>query len=320
MTSAEPPARDRPRALDRPQVTVVIPVWGDFIEPARRAVASVLADRTPARILIVDNAHQPPLGGFSGCEVVRSDVRLSRGASRNLGLEAVESPYVMFLDADDVLLPDGLERLVRGLDANPGADALIGRIRERGGDLHRLPRSFCGRLSRLPRLLAWTHAVWPVISIQGCAVLRTEAVRLAGGYCDVSTGEEWALGTILGFRGRLAFTQVPVLSYDIGPDSPGIARVSATSLLASAARLRRRLREGRLPGVNFVGLTLLAAVHTAVILGIRPVVRRYLRPQMKRRRPAGRAPDPLVKARAGCESGDPADRVATVPGRSGGYF
>jgi hypothetical protein len=305
---------------DQPRITIVIPVWGNYVSLARHAVASVQADPTPTRVLIVDNANQPPLEGFEGCEIVRSGVRLSRGGSRNLGLAAVQTPYVMFLDADDALLQGGLVRLTEGLDTRPWCDAFIGRIVESSGRLHRLPRSFCGWLSRLPRVLGWVNAVWPVISLQGCAVLRTEAVRLAGGYCEVSTGEEWALGAILGFRGRLAFTQVPVLSYDIGPDSPGITWVSVRALLAGAGRVRQRLREQRPPGANPASLTVLAVVHTAVIVGIRPVVRCCLRPALKRRRAAGRAPDPQAKACAGGEGDDPADRGATVRCLSGGYF
>jgi hypothetical protein len=269
-------------AAEEARLTVVIPVWGSYVNAARRAVASVRADPTPARVLIVDNGNTPPLGGFEGCEILRSEVRHSRGGSRNLGLAAVETPYVMFLDADDALLQVGLRDLAEGLEARPRCDAFVGRILESGGQLHRLPRSFCGRLSRLPRLLGWANAVWPVISLQGCALLRTRAVRSAGGYCDVSMGEEWALATVLAFRGRLAFTQTPVLSYDLGPASPGVGRGSTRALLKSAARLRERLQEQGVPLAGTPGLAVLMCLHIVLIVVVRPTVRRYLRPALRR--------------------------------------
>ena len=72
------------------------------------------------RVIVVDNASEravPDLG--SEARIVRSDVRLGVGAARNLGLAAVETGYVTFLDADDVLLPGALAFLVRQLEGDP---------------------------------------------------------------------------------------------------------------------------------------------------------------------------------------------------------
>ncbi|MEQ1463675.1 glycosyltransferase family 2 protein, partial [Salmonella enterica] len=44
--------------------------------------------------------------------LVRLPARVGLGAARNAALALVETPFVAFLDADDVLLPDALERLV----------------------------------------------------------------------------------------------------------------------------------------------------------------------------------------------------------------
>lgn len=52
---------------------------------------------------------------------------LGKAASRNLGIAQAQGDYVVFLDADDVLLPEKLAHQVRLLDAYPEADAVVGR-------------------------------------------------------------------------------------------------------------------------------------------------------------------------------------------------
>jgi glycosyltransferase involved in cell wall biosynthesis len=58
-------------------------------------------------------------------------------ARRNEGLAASKGDYVIFLDADDLLAPDCLERRVKRLEENPQADFVVfqtGLFREKPGD------------------------------------------------------------------------------------------------------------------------------------------------------------------------------------------
>lgn len=52
--------------------------------------------------------------------------RLGTGASRNLGLSAVAGTYVAFLDADDIYLPQKLERQIATLERYPRAAMVYG--------------------------------------------------------------------------------------------------------------------------------------------------------------------------------------------------
>src|SRR5436309_3350998 len=92
-------------------VTVVIPVWDDYVMFLAEAVESVRRNAPQAPIVVVDNASSTAVPALEGYEIVRSSRRLSAGAARNLGLEHVTTEFVVFLDADDMLLEGTLEFL-----------------------------------------------------------------------------------------------------------------------------------------------------------------------------------------------------------------
>src|SRR3954447_5703194 len=101
-------------------VTVVIPVWDDYVEFLADAVGSVRRNAPHAPIVVVDNASSTPVPELEGCEVVRWPRRLSEGAARNIGLERVATEYVVFLDADDMLLDGTIDFLHGRIAADPG--------------------------------------------------------------------------------------------------------------------------------------------------------------------------------------------------------
>ena len=91
-----------------PRVAVVIPVWDAYVGFLGEALASVRDQAVEAEVIVVDNASTEPVAAAEGARVVRSDARLSTGAARNLGLESVTAPLVVFLDADDLMRPGAL--------------------------------------------------------------------------------------------------------------------------------------------------------------------------------------------------------------------
>lgn len=118
-----------------PLVSVVIPCWnqGAYLG---EAVESVLAQRYPELELTVvddgseDNSHEVA-ARYPGVRRLR---QANRGvaAARNRGLAASAGEYVVFLDADDRLLPDALEVGIGELLAAPEAAFAAGRPRDIG--------------------------------------------------------------------------------------------------------------------------------------------------------------------------------------------
>ena len=133
------------RQAGQPRVSVVVPVYnpGDDIEPA---IASILGqtlprgqvegvfvddgstDATPARLDRLAAEHPDTV------RVIHIPPSGSPGRPRNVGIGAARGEYIQFLDADDELAPEALERVAAMADRNHSdivvekfASASIGR-------------------------------------------------------------------------------------------------------------------------------------------------------------------------------------------------
>jgi hypothetical protein len=255
-----------------PPVAVVIPVWDSYVAFVGEAVASVLEQRVEAEVIAVDNASTEPLPELPGVRVVRSEARLSTGAARNLGLEAVTAPLVVFLDADDLMLPGTLATFLAGLREGDIAFAMAIVDGDTGGR-HRAPRRIAYALARAPRLFALANTVWSLLPTQGATIMRTADVRSAGGYGDRSQGEDWALAASLAWRGRVRLVHEAGLVYRWRFDSPGREGAEA-NLLDNARFLRERLgADAEIPRLARMALPLIAAAQWAAVTLARPLVR-----------------------------------------------
>lgn len=117
------------------QVTIVVPVF-DRAEIVGRTLDSFAAQTLrPLSVVIVDNNSTD-----GSLDVVRRWAELNRSAdfdiavfsertpgasaARNAGLAQVTTPWVMFFDSDDIMLPTHAERAVRAARANPEAEII----------------------------------------------------------------------------------------------------------------------------------------------------------------------------------------------------
>jgi glycosyltransferase involved in cell wall biosynthesis len=200
--------------------------------------------------------------------MVRVGERLSAGAARNMGLERVDTEYVVFLDADDMLLDGTLEYLHSRIAADPSLTLSATAILDgETGERHRSPRRFVRRLVRRRLLFALADSVWSLLPLQGCAILRATQVREAGGYADANWGEDWVLAATLAFHGRVELSDRLGRLYRPTPNSLWRRPRGTRELVESAHRVRARLRsDPAVPGwvraiLPAIGLLQLAAIY-----------------------------------------------------------
>jgi CDP-glycerol glycerophosphotransferase len=136
-------------SVGRPDDAVVTLVIAGFdVAPyAREALESVRGQTFPGwhAILIDDHSTDGTREIFADAAAsddrfvfVPQPERRGLGAARNAALDRVRTPFVGFLDADDVLVPGALERLVGTLERT-GSDFVVGayaRLRPRSGVEH----------------------------------------------------------------------------------------------------------------------------------------------------------------------------------------
>lgn len=114
------PARHPPPAAAPLPLALVVPVWNDATGLAR-LLAQVAASGLFAEVVVVDDGSDPALPALATppgttppgttppgpvLRQIRHDRPQGGGVARNAGLAAVTRPWVMFIDADDLIAPD----------------------------------------------------------------------------------------------------------------------------------------------------------------------------------------------------------------------
>jgi glycosyltransferase involved in cell wall biosynthesis len=164
-------------------------------------LASVLADNVPSReIIVVDDGSTDQTGtivraiGDSRLRIVVRSQDHGVSAARNAGLALARGRTVLFLDADDLIVPGALKRLLDQLDANPTAVAAYGAylpISDAGVQLADQP----SRISIFPERDTLRHLLAKNFIVTGGTLLmRAEPLCAVGPFDSTITfGEDWDL-------------------------------------------------------------------------------------------------------------------------------
>jgi len=104
-------------------VSVVVPAFHS--SQIRECLASIFSQTfPPCEIIVIDSSPDettPLLQEFSGKVVHIEQPPRGVSAARNAGIEAAKGDYIAFLDADDLWLPEKLERQLWGFSRFPHA-------------------------------------------------------------------------------------------------------------------------------------------------------------------------------------------------------
>jgi ABC-type polysaccharide/polyol phosphate transport system ATPase subunit len=191
-------------ARPRPVVSVVIPCF-NHARYLSAALASVHAQRGPTvESIVVDDGStddSAAVAAAHGATVVKRQRNRGLSLARNAGLEEVLGEFVVFLDADDELLPGALSSGVHVLSDNPSAGVVVRRCQLIDGGGRTLPATYAQLESDdLYRELLHCNFVWT----PGAAVFRASAIRAIGGFPpDVPAAADYSVLLQLARQGQM---------------------------------------------------------------------------------------------------------------------
>lgn len=155
---------------DLPAYDVVIPAWNAAATLAE-AIRSVIGQTIPpARIIVVDDGSTDTTAqvasGFPGVVLVRQQ-NAGPGAATMAGEALTAASLIATLDADDLWLPEKMQRQLAFMQANAGCAAVFGRLQKfRDGNLVGDPEDGWSRTTMLARRSLF-DAIGPIIDPPG---------------------------------------------------------------------------------------------------------------------------------------------------------
>lgn len=116
--------------MDKTRLSIVVPVY-NAEEYLDRCLVSIMEQSfTSYEVILVDDGStdSSPLvcERYSATDPRFITIHMQNGgvsSARNAGLDLAQGEFVMFVDSDDVLLPDAVERMMEGIS---GEDLIIG--------------------------------------------------------------------------------------------------------------------------------------------------------------------------------------------------
>ncbi|MCL4871764.1 MAG: glycosyltransferase [Anaerolineae bacterium] len=205
-------------------VSVIIPTY-NRADLLPQTLATILGQTYPqVEIIVVDDGSTDDtpavLAQYADrIQIIRQENQ-GEAAARNHGLAAATGAYLSFLDDDDLLLPNKVERQVHFLQQRSEVDVLYSRYyqMDAGGNL-------LAKVGMLPERDILAELVYGNFIFIGSAMVRRRCVEQAGGF-DLSLpfqgkySEDWEWFLRLALLGcTFACIQTPLCAYRMGPIS-----------------------------------------------------------------------------------------------------
>jgi glycosyltransferase involved in cell wall biosynthesis len=229
-----------------PLVSVVMSVYNGerFL---REALDSILEQsfRDFEFIIIDDGANDGSPTILNSYQAADPRIRVSHQRNRglidslNAGCQLACGKYIARMDADDIAIPDRLNRQIEFMEKYPRVGALGGSVElmdsaGRALGIRRNPLTNTEIRTKFPGCPFWHPTV----------MIRTSAFRLTGGYRKVTVdAEDHDLWLRMGERCELANLPDVLLRYRVHPDQISLRKCkqqTLSGLAAEAAAVRRR--------------------------------------------------------------------------------
>ena len=164
----------------RPLISVVIPCH-NHAHFLADAIESATATEFPVEVVVVDDGSTDGSADVARryrVNLIRQENR-GLGAARNRGLAECRGTFIVFLDADDRMLPGGLDIAARALCAHRSCAFAYGRCVMMGPDgvFWPTPEQAIVRAGHYAAFLR-TNPIW----MPAMAILRREALQACGGF------------------------------------------------------------------------------------------------------------------------------------------
>lgn len=211
--------------MTKRSVSIIIPAFNsaDFIGDAVRSCLATLPG--PLEVVVVDDGSTDETGAV--CAAFGTAIQYLRvenggvSRARNIGAESASGAWLLFLDSDDVLMPQTLGQLVECAAAQD-AGVAYGKVIERGapGKPDRLNGfDYCAGDPPLPAVRSLRRGV---IVTPGSAVVRAGLHRRTGGFVSgYEPMEDRDYWMKCGLLERVAFCDEVVLDKRWRPSSHG---------------------------------------------------------------------------------------------------
>jgi glycosyltransferase involved in cell wall biosynthesis len=181
---------------ESPRVAVVVPCFNDGAT-LDETLESIQGQDEPVELVVVDDGSTDPatLETFDRLErdgiTVIHQANAGLGAARMTGVAATSAPFILPVDADDVLLPGAVGALADTLAGRPDAAAAWGWY-QRFGDETTLQRT-------APTLDAWQ--ITYMNELPASSLVRRSALEEVGGWHLAGGYEDWDVWMALAERG-----------------------------------------------------------------------------------------------------------------------
>ena len=223
--------------LNPPQISIVVPAFNAEAYLVW-TLDSVLAQTAACwKLVVVDDGSSDATAAIAG-RYAAQDPRIRLVSQANAGVSAArnfgftltgDTPFVIFLDADDVWEPSALAVLWDTLHAHPEAPAAYGLARYIGKHGELIEPGVCEGHQRFRlglehgRVVVWpperpttfaVEAVMERVMTCGTVLIRRQALAGAGGFDEsLKMWEDWDFWLRLSRGGGLVFTDTLVLGY-----------------------------------------------------------------------------------------------------------